>query len=344
MATTTKSSRAPKTPKVANSAPAGEHIFAASKLTQLAIQWKKCKAAGLEDEALALLDEIIRGSTNMFERLAQHENFHRAVDLSTLISAAHNKMEKWLMSWEVDKGRLFSFLCKCAKNAFRGEIGSQNQFRSRFYTTGDNLEKFFGEDNNGYTSETHEAAYDIEVDLSDLTCRFGCPQERGAIKYLINCIVGENHTKKRAIKGVCYAWGITPDLAKFFYSYALILLRDKMYKKAYVGFTEQDLLRFRYSHTHLIDLLDFVSWDQLKKIITVMGGTRLKIPTLAQLTKMKEEYNLYKDVSNSDLDPDSIESVAKKHKRSPRAAQEIYYEYLEQLNPNRTGEYGLNDD
>ncbi len=93
-----------------------------------------------------VLEEIVIGSTAMFERLAMYEDFHYTVDLKILVSAAQERVVKWLLRWEPKKGRLFSWFSKCAKNAFRSELVKVNQFRKRYYVTSDNLEHFYGVD------------------------------------------------------------------------------------------------------------------------------------------------------------------------------------------------------
>jgi len=66
----------------------GEHIFASSQLTPLAVKWKELNAAKRHKEAMEVLEQIIKGSTAMFERLAQYEDYHYTVDLSILVDAA----------------------------------------------------------------------------------------------------------------------------------------------------------------------------------------------------------------------------------------------------------------
>ena len=63
----------------------GEHIFPATQLTPLAVKWKDLHSAGRHKEAMAVLEEIVVGSTAMFERLAMYEDFHYTVDLGVLV-------------------------------------------------------------------------------------------------------------------------------------------------------------------------------------------------------------------------------------------------------------------
>ena len=79
---------------------------------------------------MLVLEQIVEGSTAMFERLAQFEDFHYTVDLPILVSAAQEKVIKWLAKWQPKKGRLFSWFSKCAKNAFRSELVKVNQYFS----------------------------------------------------------------------------------------------------------------------------------------------------------------------------------------------------------------------
>ena len=80
---------------------------------------------------MLVLDEIILKSTPMFERFAQHEEYTNTVELSILVSAAQEKVVKWLLKWEPKLGKIFSWFSKCAKHAFLSEIVKANQCKKR---------------------------------------------------------------------------------------------------------------------------------------------------------------------------------------------------------------------
>jgi hypothetical protein len=322
-------------------APAGEHIFPATKLTELAIRWKELNAKGRHREAMVLLEEIVIESTAMFERLAQYEDFHRTVDLPVLVSAAQEKVVKWLLKWKPKKGKLFSWFSKCAKNAFRSEVVKAVQYRKRCHVTGDNLEKFYGFED--HEVDKNDAEKNLREKLSNITCRWGDPQEIGALKYLVECILSEEHDKQSAIRAAAFAWGISIDLSKFFYNWALMALREELYQGAYRTFTDQDLFVQHYSYTNLPDLLNIITWDQMKKLITLHGGSRFKIPTLTQMAQLKEDYATHREIDASDKDPESVVGIAKKRKRTARTAQEAYESMVDTLSPRRAGEFYLYD-
>ena len=316
----------------------GEHIFPATQLTQLALRWKSLTAAGRHREAMQILEQVIIGSTSMFERLAQHEDFHYVVELPILVAAAQEKVIKWLQHWNPRKGRLFSWFSKCAKNAFRSEIVKVNQFRRRIHTTGEHLEKYFP--SYDHDTDKRDTAAEVKNRLQGITSRWGDPQEVAALHYMLECMV-EEHEKNAVINGAAYAWGITPEVSKFFYTWCLVAMRDAVYEKIHVPFTQQDLFRHHYSYTHLVNLLDIITWDQLKRIIATHGGLRLKIPTMASLAKLRENYLISCEVERSDMDPDAVAGVARKFQRSPRSAQEAFEEMAETLHPNRAGEHDI---
>lgn len=329
-----------------NATPENEHIFPQTKLVPLALRWKELNAQGRHQEAMILLEEIIQESTPMFERYAQHEEYTNTVDLGILVSAAQEKVIKWLLKWEPKKGRLFSWFTKCAKHAFLSEIVKATQYRRRYYVTGDNLEKYYGMED--HASDKRDLTTEFDRRLKQIYCRWGSPQEIGAIRYLVECLVHDldNHDKQAAINGAAYAWGISIDLAKFFYQWVLVALRDIHYDRCRVPFTEEDILRHAQSYTNFIDLYEYLTHDQIKHLIATHGGQRIKIPTLAQLHKLVDDYRMFEAVMKSDLDPDSIAEVARKRKKSPRSAQEAYFAMVEATNPNRSGEHQVygNDD
>lgn len=214
----------------------------------------------------------------------------------------------------------------CAKNAFRSEVVKVTLHRNRFQASGDNLEKFFG-------SEDHEInTVDLERELDrrlhQITSRWSSDQHKDSIKYCISCIVsGITKNKSCTIRGAAYAYGISFEQAKFFYTWALCQLRTVCYDMSRIPFSEQDLYRIEYQNTLLVDLLDIVTWDQMKKIIATMGGSRIKVPTVAQLARLAQQYHVYTEVSKSDLDPDSIAEIAAENRMSRRAAQDNYDEF-----------------
>lgn len=324
-----------------------EHIFPASEVTPLALKWKDLNANGDHTTAMLVLDEIIQLSTPMFERFAQHEEYTNTVELSVLVSAAQEKVVKWLLKWNPKyggNGKIFSWFSKCAKHAFLSEIVKANQYKKRYHVTGDNLEKYYG--TMDHESDKHDLTTEFDRSLKDLFCRWGSPQEIGAIRFLVECFVHDldNHNKQAAIRGAAYAWGISMDMAKFFYSWVLIALRDLHYARIRVPFSEEDLLRHALSYTNFVELYDFMPHDQIKRLIAKMGGQRIKIPTIAQLAKQKEDYETFEAVLDSDKDPETVAEIAKKKKRSPRTAADAYAAMVEATNPNRSGEYAVYGD
>lgn len=235
----------------------------------------------------------------------------------------------------------------CSKHAFLSEIAKLNQHRKRFHATGDNLEKFFGaEDHNAFKEE---AASDVRRKLADITVRWGDPQEIGAVRYILECLVEDRDAdskpdKEVVIRAASYAWCVSPELTRFFYDWALFALRDALHHKIHVPFTQQDLLRNRESYTFLVDMIDIVGWDRFKRLIVTLGGQRLRLPTLQQLARLHADYLMSQEIDKSDLDPDSVEQVGKKHGRSAKAAAEIYAEMVEITNPRRSGEHSLYPD
>lgn len=318
----------------------GEHIFPASQLTPKAILWKQLVEAGRHKEAMPVLEEIVIGVTDMLQRLAQYENFHHTVDLPILVSAAQEKVIKWLMAWQPSKGKLFSWCSKCAKNAFRSELLKVNQYRKRYHVTSDNLDLFYGVED--HEVDKTDAANDAYAKIQEITCRWGDPQEIGAIRYLINCIVEDDgHNKNAAILGASYAYCIDKDLARFFYQWALVALRHSFYDKVYVPFTEQDVVRAVESYSLHPEFIDIIGYKAYVELCTKMPGARIKLHTVQDLHRMHENYKLTQDIMQSDMDPNSVQEVAKKYKKTSRGAQEIFNEMVEQLDPRRYGEHNV---
>jgi len=181
----------------------------------------------------------------------------------------------------------------------------------------------------------------MQAKLAKLTCRWGAPQEKGALAYLIECVLDEERNKQGAIRGAAYAWGISMDQSKFFYAWVLAAMRAEFSSQIRVPFTEQDLWLLRDSYEHIPDLLHIMPWDALRSVMIRYGGMRLKIPTIATLARLKEEHAIWEEIDASDKDPDSISAIAVRHKKTLRGATEIYEEMCLLQDPNRSGEFNI---
>lgn len=320
--------------------PEGQHIFPDDELHQLAVRWKELTAQKRTTEAMAVLEKIIEGSTPMFLRLAQHEKFHQTVDLDILVSAAQEKVVKWLLRWEPKLGKLFTWFSKCAKHAFLSELVKVNQWRKRFHTTNDSLEKFMGAED--HDVDKADVANEVRSEIDALTCRWGDPQELGALRFLIECIIDEdNRDRQAAIRGAAYAYGISMEMSKFFYRWSLTALRNAFIKRIRVNFTEQDLFMLIHSYSDFADFYDIMPFESMRNCMILKGGQRVKIPTIAQWEKERSNYRLWQEMNATDLDPVSIAAVASRHSKTAKSASQSFEEMCEQLNPRRAGEYHI---
>jgi len=266
-------------------------------------------------------------------------------------SGETTKMLRWKYDLTVEGNHnFFAGRCKllvsnskCAKHAFLSELVKVNQYRKRYHVTGDNLEKYFGEVDQ--TSERHNLAEEFNNRLKTLYCYWGSLQERGAIRYLVECVIDlDNHDRQEAIRGAAYAYGIGIDLSKFFYNFVLVSLRDLHYDKIRVSVSEHDLLRLQQAYSTFMFLMEELPPDKIKRFIAVYGGQRFKVPTIQQVYKLKEDFKIFQEIDRSSQDPDAINEAAKKFKKTPRTASEIYHEMAETLNPARNGEFGVYSD
>lgn len=322
--------------------PKGEHIFPATIIEPLAVKWKQLVAAQKHGEAAPVLEEIVTKSSPMFNRLAQYEGFHHTVELESLVLAAQARVAVWLMYWDPAKGKLFSWLSKCSKNVFLSEVVKASRYRRQFYPTSDNLEKFVGTEDHAVT--TNEAIEALKDTLRELSCRWGDEQSIGCIRFHIASIVENPKCNKKAvIRSGAYASGLSLDLSKFFYNWALFALRDAMYERMNLSHTEQDLFRLVNSFTFLPDMLTIVSWEQMLKIIALMGGLRLKIPTLTQLEQSKVEYKMFQQLQRGNHTPDDMAKVAKDFHTSAPTAQEIYEQMASNTHDDRSTATDLYD-
>jgi hypothetical protein len=171
----------------------------------------------------------------------------------------------------------------------------------------------------------------------------GRPPRDWRVRYLIECVIDDEHDKQAACWSAAYAYGISLDLSKFFYSWVLAEMRHSFFDKIHIPFTEHELLLAAESYTLLPTVINIVGIPKTKELIAVLGGTRFKLPTIAYLTKLKEDYRLFRELDKSDLDPDSVAAVARAHKKTPRTAQEVYNEMVTILDPKRYGEHSIYD-
>ena len=341
--------------------PKDESIFPESKLRPVVLQWNRLAAVlsknnlstrernRLEAESMAILNTIIIDCTEMFKRLAQHEKFHLTVPLDVLVSAAQEKVPKWISKWDPNRGALFSWLSKCAKNIFRGEIVKQVGFQKRIHTTDDDvvLERL-----SGYVDSTvdmDDAAGELQERLHSITCPWACDAMRGAIRYIIECVLEDNHSKSASIRGASFAWGLDFELSKFLYAWTLISMRDILYDKTYVPMTKVDLLRAAYNtqvhpSSYAPAIMDIVGNDKYLQLCHMFPGMRIRFPSPGENDKLVKDYQLYLELSQSDMDPLSIEKSARRLGRTEKHAIHVFNEMTKLLDPRSSGDYPVYED
>lgn len=322
----------------------GQHIFPDDELHEIAVRWKELNAQRRDAEAMVLLEQIVVGSTPMFERLAQHEKYHRQVELPVLIGAAQERVVKWLLRWDPKKGKLFTWFSKCAKHAFLSEVSNVCRFRKHYHTTGENLDKFIGAED--HAIDKHDLEAEMQLRLKELTCRWGHPQEIGCLQLLIACLMDDDrrHNRQGAIRAAAYAYGLPMDFVKFFHRWALSALRGLFLDRIRVPLTDADLIYLSESYSLFVDLIDMIGLDLARKLIAKHGGSRIKIPTLASVLRLRQNLAIYEDFRKTPLDPDSLAEVAERHHRTARSAADAYAEMCEILDPRRAGEYYIYGD
>ena len=306
------------------------------------MQWKSATAEHREAEAMRLLTEIVVDSQEMLRRFAVHEGFAKTVDIGILLGSANSKIMRWITGWEPSRGSLFKWFNACAKNVWLSEVNKENNFRKRYHVTGDDLEKFFGAEEHAVT--TSEALKETNSRITQITSRWGNKQEIGTLGFILRCLQEGVDDKDAVVRGAAYAWGCDFQLVKFFYTWCLFELRAQWADKVRIPFTEQDVVRAAHSYTYLPDLLNIISFDQFKKMVTIMGGARLKIPTLAQVAKLREHVAIHAQIEATDMTPDEIAAVAKLRKRSTKSAEEIFEQMTATLHEDRQGDYPIFED
>lgn len=244
----------------------------------------------------------------------------------------------------------FNFLAEgivvhnCSRHAFLSEISKVTQHRRRFHAIGDdNLEKFFGEED--HASMAEDAALEAKERVRGITVRWGSPIEQLAVRYAIDAMVEPRLKDRNAIiKGLCFATGVSPDMGKFFYNWGLFALRDAMWDKIHIPFTEEDILRNRESYTHVPDLIDIVGFPAFRRIAATMGGARIRIPTLGQMARDHEAFRVAAEIEAAGLDPGAVSSVARKYQKTDKTAQELFDDAMRLRNPDLGGEHYLYGD
>ena len=322
-------------------APKGQHIFNADKIQPEAIRWKSLVAQGRLEEADKLMEEIIPQCKNLFSRFAQYEKFDTNVELNSLINEAMLRVPHWIHYWKPDTSPLFTYISVCSKRLFGGMAKKESDYRGRYFASGDNLEKFCGSED--HEVEKHDAAKELKDRLSDITSRWRCKQSNDAIRMYIDVLVSGDKINKKALqRAASYAYGISPQLAKFYYTWTLVAMRDIMYDKLRIKYTDQDLFRLSHSYTFLPDILTVITWQQMIKIMGLFGGQRIKIPTLDSITSTKKEVELYRELDKVQT-PEEFGKIAKKHGFTDKSAQKVYDKMTNVLNQAHDSEHSLYD-
>ena len=321
-----------------------EHIFPETKIRPLVFNWKRLVAEEKTWEAMDLLEVIINDSTEMFKRLAQHEKFHHTVPLDSLVAAAQEKIPKWLMKWDPAKGSLFSWLSTCAKNVFRSELVKTTTFTKRVHCTDDDaaLERLSGFTDDGQDSKDRSDA--IHAKIKGMTAPWASEEMRGAIRYIIECIMEEDHRRQDCIRGAAFAWGLSMDTTKFLYSWTHVQMKVELFDETYTRFTDHDLFVASYRNTPWPQIVEMIGWDVAKKVFACAGGQRLKVPTVGELGRLMQQGRMVQEILKSDKDPDAMSKIAKRFSKTEKSATDIYVTLTGIMNPANSGEFPVYDD
>ena len=321
-----------------------EHIFPESKIRPLVLNWKRLIDEDKTWEAMDLLEVIIADSTEMFKRLAQHEKFHHTVPLDSLVVAAQEKIPKWLMKWDPAKGSLFSWLSTCAKNVFRSGLVKTTTFTKRVHCTDDDaaLERLSGFTDDGQDAKDRSDA--ILTKIRGISAPWASEEMRGAIRYMIECIMEDDHRRQDCIRGAAFAWGLSMDTSKFLYSWTHVQIKTELYDEKYVRFTDQDLFMAQYRNTIWPQVIDIVGWKPALKLFACVGGQRLKVLTIAEIARMKQQGQMVQEILNSDKDPDAIAKIAKRFGKTEKSATDVFVTMTGIMNPMMSGEFPVYDD
>ena len=175
-----------------------------------------------------------------------------------------------------------------------------------------------------------------------MTCRWGNLQLIGCIRYHVACIVeNPKGQRKASIKGGAYASGLSVDLSKFCHNWATFALRDAMYHKMRLPYTQQDVFRLVHSYTFLPDLLTVITWPQMLKLMALFGGQRLKIPTLSQMEQAHKDAILFQKLQRAGHDPAVFAKTAKENDATLAAASDIFERMSQDLAEDRSGDHDI---
>ena len=321
-----------------------EHIFPETTIRPLVLNWKRLIEEEKHWEAMDVLEVIINDCTEMFKRLAQHEKFHHTVPLDSLVVAAQEKIPKWLIKWDPTKGSLFSWLSTCAKNVFRSELVKTTTFTKRVHCTDDDsaLERL-----SGFTDDGQDAKDKSEAILSKIhgmTAPWASEEMRGAIRFIIECIMEDDHRRQDCIRGAAFAWGLSMETTKFLYSWTHTQIRMELYEEKRPQFCDQDLFVAHYRNTPWPQIVDIIGWKSTYKVIACAGGQRIKIPTIAEISKLRQHGMILQEILKSDKDPESVGKIGKRFGLGPKSASEIYLAMTTTMNPEISGEYPVYDE
>lgn len=340
----TKKEKAVVVPKEeAPQQPKREHIFPETILRGLAEEWQaRTKVNPNDPRAAILLEEIIIKSTPMFSRLAQFERFTQTVQLDVLIAAAQIKVERWLTLWDKSLGTLFKWFSRCAKNAFRGEVAATVGFSHRVYTTNDDvaLERLAG--HTDHEVDRHDLAATIHEKLHDIVVPWKASNMREAVRFYLECITTvSEHSKSLAIRSAMFGFGLSAEMAKFLYAWTLVEMRQSLYENSHISFSDQDIIRASHSLTHLPQMMDIIGVEKMKRLIVVMGGQRIRIPTTTDIDNARKSYDFLQAVRRSDGTED-LAKIARKHGKPARSAEEHFHQAVATF--SQIGEHNVYDD
>lgn len=159
------------------------------------------------------------------------------------------------------------------------------------------------------------------------------PYEYNIAAFILNCALSGVRFNQKMVD----CKNVTPSRLKFLQSYVLYTARRVLNNEGVLDVPHDFIkyLRKRYCDTLLSALGDLIGWDQIVKIVALLGGFTIRIPSLSDFSQDQRDMSVFRILKGAnqtpDLQSDLVLRVAKSHRISPHAVMGIYrrFEALE---------------
>jgi len=231
--------------------------------------------------------KIIEGSIPLMDSIIRDGHYIKYADIHELRSECSIKLWKVIHNFDPKRGKAFTIFSISLKNFLLSYI-KRKVSKQRIYTESckdEFLEEIQGEAYVSYSIPKHFQDRILEIDT-----RFIEENQRNALKYFIHYFIADGlwESKTKMVYTASSIFKLQIDKSAILYDYALLKLRSELLDLSDIELTDIEILRLNKRWSVIPELAELIGMPSMLKLIKVMGGINLTIPSIRDIQKLEK--------------------------------------------------------